>query len=98
MKSMYFSTLTLKRESKSCTQIPYSGKMRNYIKKIVKKLAMEKSINYLSECLNRDKKSLIKRKHSESNWYKMPKKEKLNLFTEKLLIKLKLFQKNFIEN
>ena len=68
------------------------------MKKIVKKLAMEKSINYSSEFSNRDKKNLIKRKHSERNWYKIPKKENLKLFIEKLLIKTKIFQKNFIEN
>ena len=93
-----FFYINIKKRKQTSIRKPYSEKMSNYMKKIVKKLAMEKSINYSSECPNRDQKSLIKRKHSKSNFYKMPKKENLNLFIEKLLIKLKLFQKNFIEN
>ena len=65
------------------------SRIRNYMKKRVKELAIKKVRINSSGCLNRCKIGPKVVSYPEGNWYKISSKEDVDLFIDELLIKRK---------
>jgi len=89
-KHIFFCKNTRKDKNKISCGISDSSKLRNYMKKKVR-------INS-SGCLNRCKLGPLLVSYPEGDWYRVSKKEEIDLLIEELLIKGNVVKKLLIDS
>ena len=97
-KHIFFCKKTRKDKNKISCGISDSSKLRNYMKKKVKSLGIKKVRINSSGCLNRCKLGPLLVSYPEGDWYRVSKKEEIDLLIEELLIKGNVVKKLLIDS